>query len=328
MPTTADEMLRDFKRFTGDGLPDEPVGAPLPIGDPTSGAHTPTKAELRTALSAGTDDIDNFTDNLIVTAVGGTVASASYDDVTNTMNFVLPAGPDGGSNGLPPLFGQAGSAIIVNATEDDFDFEPLLEIEEKAGNGGNLVALKSDESGYEHVDLPVLSGSRVLLRSDAMSDTLTFTGLMDPTLYIGYEIEYIATGQVSGGVAGELVVSSDNGATWDAGAADYSWIMTIPAAGSSGTVANGDDDSILFSSGISWGATAVVHHKISIMRPDLAQLTTVTMDLHKTEPGGGNTRLINSGFRDASTAIDAIELRGLDGSGTVTGVYYFYGIRA
>lgn len=39
--------LREFKRYTGDGLPGEPTGAPLPIGDPSSGVHNPKKSGLR-----------------------------------------------------------------------------------------------------------------------------------------------------------------------------------------------------------------------------------------------------------------------------------------
>lgn len=49
---TVDRVLREFKRYTGDGLPDEPAGAPLPIGDPGSGPHSPKKSELRAALLA------------------------------------------------------------------------------------------------------------------------------------------------------------------------------------------------------------------------------------------------------------------------------------
>lgn len=43
-------VLREFRRYTGDGLPGEPTGAPLPVGDPQSGPHNPKKAELRSAL--------------------------------------------------------------------------------------------------------------------------------------------------------------------------------------------------------------------------------------------------------------------------------------
>lgn len=44
--------LREFKRYTGDGLPGEPVNAPLPVGDPQSGVHNPKKVNLRKAMLA------------------------------------------------------------------------------------------------------------------------------------------------------------------------------------------------------------------------------------------------------------------------------------
>ena len=51
--------LREFKRYTGDGLPGEPVNAPLPVGDPQSGSHNPKKSDLRSAvLPAVTAAID------------------------------------------------------------------------------------------------------------------------------------------------------------------------------------------------------------------------------------------------------------------------------
>ena len=45
-------VFREFKRYTGDGLPGEPLNAPLPIGDPQSGPHNPKKSEMRAALLA------------------------------------------------------------------------------------------------------------------------------------------------------------------------------------------------------------------------------------------------------------------------------------
>lgn len=50
---TINRVLREFKRYTGDGLAGEPTGASLPIGDPSSGVHNPKKSELR-ALFAET----------------------------------------------------------------------------------------------------------------------------------------------------------------------------------------------------------------------------------------------------------------------------------
>jgi lysophospholipase L1-like esterase len=51
MPTTADRVFRDFVRYTGDGLANEPTGKPLPVGDPASGVHNPRKSDIRTALN-------------------------------------------------------------------------------------------------------------------------------------------------------------------------------------------------------------------------------------------------------------------------------------
>lgn len=45
-------MFREFKRYTGDGLPGEPTGAPLPVGDPQSGPYSAKKSELRAAFLA------------------------------------------------------------------------------------------------------------------------------------------------------------------------------------------------------------------------------------------------------------------------------------
>lgn len=51
--TVVDDVLREFRefrRYTGDGLPNEPTNALLPVGDPQSGPWNPKKANLRLAL--------------------------------------------------------------------------------------------------------------------------------------------------------------------------------------------------------------------------------------------------------------------------------------
>lgn len=48
---TVNRVFREFKRYTGDGLPGEPSNAPLPVGDPSSGVQNPKKSEIRTALT-------------------------------------------------------------------------------------------------------------------------------------------------------------------------------------------------------------------------------------------------------------------------------------
>lgn len=45
-------VWREFKRYTGDGLPGEPANAALPVGDPQSGPQNAKKSELRAMLIA------------------------------------------------------------------------------------------------------------------------------------------------------------------------------------------------------------------------------------------------------------------------------------
>ncbi|MFH5773609.1 hypothetical protein ACHFJ0_05105 [Paracoccus sp. NGMCC 1.201697] len=50
MAKSVEEVFRDFTRYTGDGRPNEPVGHPLPWGDPRSGTWDPPKYDIRDAL--------------------------------------------------------------------------------------------------------------------------------------------------------------------------------------------------------------------------------------------------------------------------------------
>ena len=54
--------MRDFVRYTGDGLPNEPAGRPLPVGDPASGQHNPPKKLVRDAFLAIAETADNLTE--------------------------------------------------------------------------------------------------------------------------------------------------------------------------------------------------------------------------------------------------------------------------
>lgn len=65
MGTIADLLntaMRDFVRFTGDGLPNEPAGRPLPVGDPASGQYNPTKKQIREAFRGLADAADGLID--------------------------------------------------------------------------------------------------------------------------------------------------------------------------------------------------------------------------------------------------------------------------
>lgn len=49
--TPLNKTFREHRRYTGDGLPSAPSGAPLPVGDPSSGVHNPAKSDIRGAFA-------------------------------------------------------------------------------------------------------------------------------------------------------------------------------------------------------------------------------------------------------------------------------------
>ena len=69
MNDIVDRNMRDFNRYTGDGLPNEPVGHPLPIGDPESGPFIPKKEQLR-----------EWAADIEISAAAGTNLSANLAD--------------------------------------------------------------------------------------------------------------------------------------------------------------------------------------------------------------------------------------------------------
>lgn len=77
MPDTLRQIVertwREFRRYTGDGLPGAPTGAPLPIGDPASGPYSPDKSALREGLGQYGDEVEAIRDEVrdIRSAFGG-----------------------------------------------------------------------------------------------------------------------------------------------------------------------------------------------------------------------------------------------------------------
>jgi len=137
-------LLREFKRYTGDGLPNEPVGAPLPVGDPASGPHNPKKAELRSALLAPLDELDGKVEAAEI-QVGYAEEWAQSDDPISEA-----AGGDGATDRSAKYWaGQAeeiaipnGSITAAKITDDSGEQEA---IKEKLGLGTDTAALILDQ---------------------------------------------------------------------------------------------------------------------------------------------------------------------------------------
>lgn len=99
MPSV-DETWREFRRYTGDGLPGEPINAARPIGDPQSGPHHPTKREIRDTLRPLEQALPAVT--------------AIRDEVTVLKSDVVGLITDAVSQGNVPIYS---SAAAVHALE-------------------------------------------------------------------------------------------------------------------------------------------------------------------------------------------------------------------
>lgn len=98
MAKTAAEVFRDFVRYTGDGLPGEPVGHPLPVGDPLSGVHNPSKAAIRevigdaSASRIGAEAAASLAQAAMVDVQGATLFAADVPALLANSATSYPAG--------------------------------------------------------------------------------------------------------------------------------------------------------------------------------------------------------------------------------------------
>lgn len=112
MADPIDTYLREHVRFTGDGLPGEPSGAPAPEGDPQSGAYSPLKADLRYLLRWILTQISPFEGIGFVEDVGRSILSRTPDIFSHL------GGDDLATPEEPPYFNVSiGHGTISTAAE-------------------------------------------------------------------------------------------------------------------------------------------------------------------------------------------------------------------
>lgn len=102
MPTVTDirRVLRDHVRFTGDGQPNAPVGAPLPVGDPRSGLYNIDKYELQELLIAILQTQGD--PDALQTILADLDGKAELADFNNAVTIASRQGPAGDDASLVP----------------------------------------------------------------------------------------------------------------------------------------------------------------------------------------------------------------------------------
>lgn len=216
-------VFREFKRFTGDGLPNEPIGAPLPVGDPASGPHNPKKADLREALLAPLGE-----------------ASASAEAAEEWAQSPDPISEAAGGDGVndrsakywADQFGDLASAIaeaegFAQDAEDDANRAEAAAAGVEYPVSYELQALSAEQQAQARTNIDAVGATDVLQGAWEIIDTINRAAQADIIIrdldpYTSIRISGYAL-PVSDNTALSMEFSTDNGATWLTGAADYSY---------------------------------------------------------------------------------------------------------
>ena len=159
------------------------------------------------------------------------------------------------------------------------------------------------------------------------SASVSFTGLS--STYFTYKL--IVSGYLPATDATSLIfkTSANNGASYDAGASDYSWIRytavqnTTPNNSTTGDEA---DTGIILTTNIGSAPTATCDFEITLINPSATIYTSMLWDGMFTNSILQQRNVNGSGTRLSSAAVNAIELTSSSGN-IATGTFKLYGIR-
>lgn len=128
MPSV-NETWREFKRYSGDGLPGEPLNAQLPIGDPQSGQFNPTKRLIRETLLPLEESVSTVTALRDETQVLRDQTAGLISDAVAASNV--------------PIYSSAAAVHLIEVPDGLIYFRTLGR--ETAGDGGGSYFVEVDD---------------------------------------------------------------------------------------------------------------------------------------------------------------------------------------
>lgn len=118
--TTLNKTFREHRRYSEDGLPNPPSGAPLPVGDPSSGVHNPAKSDIRgaftdvqTVLQTAVDAAETAADEAEAAETGAEAALAEAEAAAAQALIDIDAAEDAAVGLLEGLVNDAVSVSNV-----------------------------------------------------------------------------------------------------------------------------------------------------------------------------------------------------------------------
>lgn len=186
------------------------------------------------------------------------------------------------------------------------------------GTSGNVLT----SNGSAWVSSAPSTGELVLISTANASgaSTVDFTGLS--STYIAYVLYVSGLYASTGAATLQLRTTSNGGSTWDSGAGNYAYNYVF--INNSGTVTGTSTTSTSIATGLLQDSTYGNHFTLTLNNPGVSRPASVEWTLGFYIASGYQYRGI--GFRVSTTAIDGLRL--LPSTGTLTGTFKLYGVKA
>jgi hypothetical protein len=129
-----DRILRNYNRYSGDGLPGEPVDAPLPVGDPSSGVHSIKREALR---EFGKEVVDRSAEHSATAQAAAATVAGAVDASMEAANLAAEkseiAVAAAAASGLAKFFDTKADADAALASLSEDQLVEVLADETQSG---------------------------------------------------------------------------------------------------------------------------------------------------------------------------------------------------
>lgn len=271
----------------------------------TAAAFITSGANSLTLTTTGSTDVTLPTTGILATRAG----TETFTNKTLTSPAINTATIEGGT------IGTTTAATICNVDNLRLDGNTLS----TTNTNGNLV-LAPNGTGM----VTGTAWEKISTATASASASVAFTSLT--STYIAYKVIMTNVAPATDATVLMLRTSTDNGSTYDAGAANYSY-QHVSIQGATGSDVGNDSTQIQLGLSVGNAANELIEGEVTILNPSAAVYTRVLFHTSAHNAATLSTLNVGQGVRVSAADVDAIQF--LFSSGNIaTGTFTLYGIRA
>tara|TARA_Y100000310_G_scaffold344706_1_gene458914 strand:+ start:196 stop:1605 length:1410 start_codon:yes stop_codon:yes gene_type:complete len=216
-----------------------------------------------------------------------------------------------------PYFTGSGTAGLLDFVDED------------TMSSDSATAIPSQQSVKAYVDTEVAGASgdwvKISTVNASGASSADFTDLS--STYAAYKIIYTDLTNSVDSIELYIRTSTDNGSTFDSSASDYAYVNGQVTTSGISAVTGSTGSNVLRINSSNGNATNETHSgEVTIFDPSNTSYTNIVFNTHMTDTGGAPRNQFGSGRRKSTTAVDAVRI--FPSSGTITGTFTLYGIKA